>query len=692
MKSLLVEIQTEEIPAGYIAPALKAMAELLTAKMAAARIAHGPTKTFGTPRRLAVIISDVAEKQETINRELTGPPARVAFDASGNPTVAAKKFAEKVGVALNRLTVKETPKGEYLCAQTIERGQAAKRLLAKIIPEMILAIPFPKTMHWADWHITFARPVLSVCALLGDKVIGFGLGPIKSGRHTRGHSFMQPKKIRLIEADSYAKTLEEAEVISDIDKRRQMVATEIRSAAKSVGGQILTDEGLLDIVTNLVEYPIAVAGSFDEKFLKLPREILITAMREHQKYFAVVNDQDNLMPYFVAVNNTRAKDLALVAKGHQRVIRARLADASFFYESDLKETFDQRVEKLKGVLFQAKLGTLHAKVLRVQKLAGFLADETASNDTLKENVLRAAFLCKADLVSQVVGEFPKLQGAMGRVYAALGSEPDEVAAAIEAHYKPTYSGGPLPETVTGALLAIADKIDSICGCFGVGLLPTGASDPYALRRQAIGLLQIMLDRKFTISIERAIGKSVKLFGAKSVQEIKGTTEAVAQFLTSRMSHLLAEQGFAKDVVAATLGLSADNVPEAWQRVKALQELKSAPDFEPLAVAFKRVVNIIKKADAADTAKVDESLFEHGAEKALYKKLLTVEKDVANQLKKSAFGLALAQVATMRDAVDAFFDGVMVLTDDAKIRANRLALLSQIATLFAQFADFSKIST
>jgi glycyl-tRNA synthetase beta chain len=692
MKSLLVEIQTEEIPAGYIAPALKAMAELLTAKMAAARIVHGPTKTFGTPRRLAIMVSDVAEKQETIKSELTGPPAKIAFDASGNPTVAAQKFAEKVGVALKRLTVKKTPKGEYLSAQKTERGQTAKSLLAKIIPEMILAIPFPKTMHWADWQINFARPVLSVCVLLGDKVIGFYLGPLKSGRQTRGHSFMQPKKIRLNDAGSYVKTLEAAEVICDIDKRRKMVAVEIETAAKSVGGQILTDEGLLDTVTNLVEYPVAVAGSFDNKFLKLPREILITAMREHQKYFAVVNNRNNLMPYFVAVNNTRAKDLALVAKGHQRVIRARLADAAFFYESDLKETFDQRVEKLKRILFQAKLGTVHAKVLRVQKLAGFLADETGSNDDLKKHVLRAAFLCKADLVSQVVGEFPKLQGAMGRVYAALGNEPDDVAAAIEEHYKPTYSGGPLPMSATGAILAVADKIDSICGCFGVGLLPTGASDPYALRRQAIGLMQILLDKNFTISLKDAIGKSVTLFGAKSVQEIKATNDAVIQFLTSRMSHLLAEEGFSKDVVAATLAVAADNVPEAWQRVKALQELKSAPDFEPLAVAFKRVVNIIKQADAADAAKVDEGLFEHASEKALLKKLLEVQKAVTGQLKKGAFGAALQQVATMRDAVDAFFEGVMVLTEDAKIRANRLALLSQIAKLFAQFADFSKIST
>lgn len=694
MKRLLVEIQTEEIPAGYIKPALNALAEQLTAKMAAARIGHGLLQTFGTPRRLAVTVSDVADRQKAVQTELIGPPAKVAFDGDGNPTMAAKKFAEKTGLTLKQLKVKNTTKGEYLCAQKTERGQASRILLAHIIPEVISALPFPKTMHWADWRILFARPVLSICALLSDKVIGFQLGRLKSGRYTNGHSFMQPKKIKLDHADSYVKALEDAAVICDIDKRRRMVAEEAEAAAKKVSGRILPDDELLDTVTNLVEYPVATAGSFDEEFLKLPAEILITAMREHQKYFAVVNQKNGLMPYFVAINNTKARDMDLVAAGHQRVIRARLADAAFFFESDLKETSDQRVEKLKKVLFQAKLGTIHEKVMRVQKLAGFLADESSDGHTLKEDVLRAAFLCKADLVSQVVGEFPKLQGVMGRIYAAAGGETDVVATAIEEHYKPTYSGGPLPVTPAGALLAMADKLDSICGCFGVGLIPTGASDPYALRRQAIGLLQILLDKDNPISLKKAIVTSIKFFGAKSGQEIKATTEAVIEFMTRRMSHLLAEQGFAKDVIAATLAAGADNVPNVWQRVAALQKLKKAPDFEPLAVAFKRVVNIIKQAGIPEGEKLEitEALFQHASEKRLFEKLLEVEKEVAAHLNKGAFGPALAQIATLRDAVDAFFDGVMVMTDDLEIRQNRLALLARIATLFARLADFSKITT
>jgi len=696
MTNFLLEIGTEEIPAGYIEPALKALSSKLLQKMSRARIEHGQASTFGTPRRLAIVVENIAEKQQTVTTEVLGPPKKIGFDENGKPTVAAKKFAEKIGVPMHKIKIKETKKGSYLSVQKTDRGLATHTLLKGFLADVILAIPFPKTMRWADHQIEFARPIHSIVALLKDKVVPFNLGFIKSGRYTMGHSFMQPQRIRLSDSNQYIKSLEAAWVLADIQKRRQRIEQEITTAAKRLGGRGLPDEALLDIVTHLVEYPVASGGKFDQIFLELPREILITAMREHQKYFAVIDEKDRLMPCFIALNNTLTKDMELVSTGHERVLRARLADAQFFYKSDLGESFESWVNKLKGVRFQAQLGTVYEKVVRIKKLAGFLAGLTAKEPKLKKRVLRAALLCKTDLVSQVVGEFPTLQGVMGRVYATVRKEDDQVATAIEEHHRPTFSGGPLPQTATGAILSIADKIDNICGCFGVGLIPTGASDPYALRRQGIGIVQIMLNQGFTYSLKGMIEKDVKLFGARSVKEIRETTAKVYTFIKNRLAHQLEEEGYSKDVIAAVIDVSIDNIPEVWQRVRALENLKAQADFEPLAVAFKRVVNIIKQAGVFKTRKeisdINEKLFQHKSESDLYKAYKTVSKKVSTNLNRGRFERALLDIASMRNKVDTFFDNVMVMDEDSQLRRNRLALLGHIASLFSKFADFSKIST
>jgi glycyl-tRNA synthetase beta chain len=692
MKSLLLEIGTEEIPAGYIGPALESLSTMLLKKLTDARVAHGSAKVFATPRRLAVEVKKVADKQKPLTSEVLGPPAKVGLDEKGRPTVAAKKFAEKVGVSVNTLAVKETKKGQYLAAKKTEKGLATRTLLKSILPEVILATPFPKTMKWAELNIMFARPIHSIVALLGDQVVPFMLEDIKSGRYSFGHYFMNPKKVKIASSADYVKTLRSVNVHVDLNARRKLVEREINKAAQKVGGNILHDDELVDIVKNLVEYPIATVGKFDKEFLEIPREISITVMREHQKYFAVVDKNNNLMPYFVAVNNTRTKDLDLVATGHEWVLKARLADGQFFFRSDLAESSEQRVEKLKGVLFQAKLGTVHKKVQRIQKLAEYLADAAGQSSKVKKHLSRAAWLCKADLVSQVVNEFSKLQGIMGRAYALIDKEPKNVAAAIEEHYRPIYSGAPLPETVTGGLLSIADKIDSICGFFSVGLVPTGAADPYALRRQGIGIIQIMLDQGFSFSLRKLIERSLKLFGLKKTKQIRKVADRIQIFLENRMTYQLAEEGFSKDVIAAVADVSADNVPAVWERVRALQDLKTAPDFEPLAVAFKRVVNIIKKADVRIKKSVDESLFEEKSEAALYAAYKKVAKKVKGHLEKGRLDQALHEIASLRDPVDAFFDGVMVMAKQKKVRNNRLALLKQISDLFELFADFSKIST
>ena len=698
MSNLLLEIGTEEIPAGYISPALEALSAALLQKLTDARIDHGQAELFATPRRLAIRISNLAEKQKSMRSEVVGPPARIGLDDRNNPKTAAVKFAEKVGVPVGRLKVIETPKGAYLSAVTVQRGAATRSLLKGILPEVILSIPFPKKMRWADLDIEFARPIHTILALLGDKIVGFNLGNLKSNRFTHGHSFMSPDKIKLNSADDYVAVLRSAHVLVDPQERKTRLEQGIAEVARELGGRILPDDELVDIVTNLVEFPVPVAGKFDEAFLEVPDEVLINAMREHQKYFAIVDKDNRLMPCFIAVNNTVAKDMAVVAKGHERVLRARLADARFFYQGDLAVSNDERVAMLKRVLFQAELGTVYEKMERVARIGEFISEVVDMSlpaaakddgDGLRKQVARAALLSKSDLVSQVVVEFPKLQGIMGRIYATVAGEPPMVAAAVEEHYRPVYSGAPLPETPVGAILSLADKIDSICGCFTVGLVPTGASDPYALRRQGIGIIQIMLDKGFTFSLRDLIVESLRQFNSKNLQEI---SEQVYTFLRNRMTNLMVDDGFSKDTVSAVLSASADSIPSTWKRAAALEKLKTKPDFEQLAVAFKRVVNIIKKAEDDRTGNPDPDLFEHESEKELLAAYELVKNRVEEDLAKGLFDQALVKIASLRDPVDAFFEGVMVMTDDSEVRRNRLALLAQIEALFGKVADFSKLST
>lgn len=694
METLLLEIGAEEIPAGYIEPALSALSEILLQRLKEERIEYGEAKTFGTPRRLSVMVAGVSTRQAPLTTEVTGPPEKAGFDGSGQPTVAGIKFAEKMGIPVKSIRIKQTEKGSYLCAVKTEHGLESKTVLKRMLPQVIAAIPFPKVMKWADLDVRFARPVQSILAVLGKQVISFEFGNIKSGRYTFGHRFLHAGKIRISHPDEYVKKLRSARVLADIDERKSDIKKHIAEIALKLDGKVLKDDELLNVVTNLVEYPVPVAGRFDKSYLEVPDEILINSMREHQKYFAVTDAGGRLLPCFIAVNNTKARNMQLVAKGHERVLRARLEDARFFYGKDIKVSPDTWVEKLKGVLFQAKLGSMYEKAERIEKIAGYLADEVSDDPEVKKQALRAARLCKADLVSHVVGEFPKLQGVMGRIYAMNAGEERNVALAIEEHYRPTFSGGPLPETPIGAIVGIADKIDSICGCFSAGLIPTGASDPYALRRQGIGIIQIMLDKKFSFSLKVLIEKTLSLFETGNADEVKKTADKIYGFLQSRMSHLLVEQGYSKDVVSAIVSISVDHVPDVWNRARALEKLKSAPDFEPLAVAFKRIVNIIRKSAPncapGNIGDVDERLFEKECESSLFAAYMDVKSKVSVNLDNGDFEKALIDIASLRNSVDAFFEGVLVMADDKNIRNNRLALLGSISGLFALFADFSKI--
>ncbi|MCF8044578.1 MAG: glycine--tRNA ligase subunit beta, partial [Desulfarculaceae bacterium] len=597
MNTLLIEIGTEEIPAGYIVPALEAFRDNLCALMKTSRIEFGTTKYFGTPRRLALMVNDVADRQRAETSTVYGPPATVGFDENGAPTIAAEKFARKAGVSVEDIFLSEQDgkNGKYLTVVKEEETLQTADILERNLPDQILSIPFPKRMKWGSLEITFARPVISLTGLFGKRTLNFKVGNVESGNFVFGHQFMAPSKQELPDPQSYESVLESAGVIVDIEKRKALLKAEIEKVAAEYESRIVEDEELLDINTNLVEYPYPVIGRFDDDFLSVPDEVLITAMREHQKYFAVRDDQGALRACFVAVNNTHTSDMKLVANGHERVLRARLSDAKFFWETDLQSSPDEMAEKLKKVTFQADLGTVFEKRERIKALAGKLVSiyGRGNADDLKRKVQRAAEICKADLVSQVVIEFTKLQGIMGRAYAVEAGEDPEVADAVEQHYRPVYSGGRLPENDTARILALADKVDTICGCFSVGLIPTGGADPYALRRQGIGILQIMLNASLAFSLSDLVAESVKMF-LDSESRRAETAGQVLEFLRQRMVNMLTDRGFSREAVNSALEVSFDDIPDAEARVKALDRLRKQPDFEPVSVAFKRVENILKK--------------------------------------------------------------------------------------------------
>ncbi len=691
MNTLLIEIGSEEIPAGYIVPALNAFSKTILSSLDKARIDHGEASTLGTPRRLVLMVKDVAGMQNPKTSTITGPPEKVGFDADGKPTIAAQKFADKAGLSIDQIVVEDTPKGRYLTAVVEETCEAALSILEGILEKAILSIPFPKSMRWGDLSISFARPIISLTGLLGDTPLNFTVGNIQSSNTIFGHQFMFPGEFKVTSAEAYIETAESAGIVPDIEKRKAMLVEAIEACSKEYGAKILKDEALVDLVTNLVEYPYPVVGTFDEDFLEVPDEVLITAMREHQKYFALGNEDGKLKNLFIAVNNTKANDMKLVAKGHEKVLRARLSDAKFFYEVDLQSTLDEFAQKLKQVTFQEKLGSVYEKTQRISDLGSFLVEASSyeDKDALLTNVNRAAQICKADLVSQVVIEFTKLQGVIGRVYAKKAGENNDVALAIEQHYRPVYSGGKLPENSTASLLAIADKLDTICGCFSVDLIPTGGADPYALRRQGIGIIQIMLGENLVFSVSSMIEKGLNAYIQDAEQKAE-TASKIKEFLKNRMVNILVDSGFSKEAVHSALWASFDNIPDVLLRVKALDALRKEPNFEPLSITFKRVENIIKKSGQASKMPPDESLFEDASESALFNEVNAVKTGVDELIRNGEYDKALTRIATLRPIVDTFFDDVMVMAEDEKIRKNRIALLSAVSGLFKNIADFSKI--
>jgi glycyl-tRNA synthetase beta chain len=684
-KELFLEIGTEEIPAGFLPRAMADIETLIRKELENSRLIFGEVKTLATPRRIALCVTGLPAVQPDAEITAMGPAKHVAFGADGKPSKAGEGFARGQGVDVSALTVIATDKGEYVAAVKKETGRPTHELLGEILPRLIGNIPFRKSMRWGDFDIRFARPIHWIVALFDGVVVPFSFGPIESGTVSRGHRFMGNTTFPVRDFAHYQEECERHFVIPDPVKRKEIIRREIHRTATAAGGHLLPDEGLLDEVTYLGEYPSAVHGTFPADFLKVPKEVLITSMRSHQRYFSVVDGSGKLMNVFITINNTLTEDPSVVVKGNERVLRARLSDARFFFEEDQKMKLGDRVEALKAVVYQQKLGTSFEKMERFRTLADGLADQL--HPAVKHQVSRAAYLCKADLVTGMVGEFPEVQGIMGREYAIIDGEEPAVAIAIAEHYLPTQAGGELPSSDIGAFVSLADKMDTICGCFGVGLIPTGSADPYALRRSALGIINIIIERQYRLSLASFIDRALELLAPKLARPAAEVRSDVLEFFRGRFINLMADR-HPSDAVDAAVAAGYDDLVDAVTRIGALAAFKARPDFAELAVTFKRVGNIVK--EGVDIP-VNAALFQEAAEGALQSALASVQQKVTAAVTSGDYMAALTEIATLRGPVDAFFDSVMVMAEDEAVRTNRLATLTGIARLFSGVADFGRIA-
>ncbi|GEN13138.1 glycyl-tRNA synthetase beta chain [Myxococcus fulvus] len=693
-RDLLLEVGAEEIPASFIAPALEDLRRVVTERLADARLEHGEVKVYGTPRRLAVWVRDVADAGKDVVKEVLGPSAKAAFDAQGKPTKAAEKFAEGLKLSVDQLGRAQTAKGEYVSARVEEKGRAAADIVPDALHVAVHSINFRKSMRWGDVESSFARPVQWMVALLGGDVVPVIFGDVKSGRVTYGHRFLSPGAIELKAPADYEAALAKANVVADIGKRRAQLVEKVTAAAKAAGGALLEDEGLVDQVTNLVELPSPVVGTFEERHLDLPAEVLVQEMKSHQRYFSLVDGAGKLLPKFIAVSNTPVRDEQLSLRGYQRVLRARLADGRFFFDEDRKTPLADRVEKLGRVVWQGQLGTYLEKVERFRSLAVWLAGQTKRAGE-SATIERAATLAKADLVTGMVGEFPELQGVMGREYARASGEPDAVALAIFEHYLPRGAEDALPTQDAGALIGIADRLDSLCGIFAIGKVPSGAADPFGLRRACLAIIRLVLGRGYRFSLAAAVDESLRLLAPRlaNVKRKAGDPaprEQVLEFFRGRLKALWGEQ-HRTDVVEAVLAAGFDDLVAAQKRLEALSLIVGRADFQPLAAAFKRVVNIVEKQgrDVAGGQTQAQKLVDD-AEKQLHAAFSQARTSVTGLLQGDDFSGALKEITGLKPVVDTFFDKVMVMAEDKELRENRIRLLTEIGALFNQVADFSKI--
>jgi len=686
-RTLLLEIGTEEIPARFMPHILEAMEKSMDSLLNESRITHGPIKAMGTPRRLVTLVKDVNEQQEEIITKITGPPRKAAFKEDGTPTRAALGFARSQGVDLQELKVVSTEKGEYVYVEKHERGDRTINILPSVLEKFLKGLSFPKSMKWNRSGIRFARPVRWILALFGEDVIPVSFAGIKSDRITRGHHFMSPEPVEIKNAEDYVSRIRRHFVIVDHGERKKKIEEDIQSIASRKGGRITGNGSLLDEVTFLTEYPVAVCGTFDTRYLILPRELLITVLREHQKCFSIEDAAKKLLPYFVAVSNIETENMDLIVKGYERVIGARLADAEFFFQVDTRKSLDEYASTLDQVVFMAGLGTMLDKQERL-KVTGKKLVQEFGYANLEHVVIRASEICKADLMTEMVGEFPELQGIMGKEYALHHGESEEVALAIYEHYLPRFSGDSIPETPAGKILSIADKIDNIIGCFATGNVPTGSNDPYAVRRQALGIINIIIEGKHFLSLRELINTAIDAYGDK-IEKARKTNliEAISEFFMERLYAFLVASGYRYDCVRAVLSIKPDDIYDAYLRIKALNEMRKGPEFTSLAISFKRVINIIPENFQGS---VKKEHFVAPEELNLYTTYEAIKVKIQEAIMVHDYDEAFRYAGSLKPHIDLFFDKVLVMDKDETLRNNRLALLKELKDLFYTLADFTQI--
>jgi glycyl-tRNA synthetase beta chain len=685
---LLIEIGTEELPPLSLRRLAEAFKSSLSDLLDEHELRHGPVHAYASPRRLAVHIEQVPLHQpdrEVIRR---GPALTAAFDEDGNPTRPAEGFARSCGVTVAELDQLETEKGSWLAWRTHETGKPAEEIIPELIERALRALPTPRRMRWADRSEEFVRPVHWIVLLLGEKPVRATILGLMADRYTRGHRFHCNEKLPVSEPAAYVETLEkQGHVLVDMDQRRDTIRSQVLAAARNLGGSALIDEALLEEVTALVEWPSVITGGFDRRFLEIPAEALISSMQHHQKFFPVVDGKGELMPHFITVANIESRDPSMVKAGNERVIRPRLEDAAFFWNQDRKHPLQHRAAQLDTVTFQQQLGSLGDKQRRIEAIASFIAGAIGSS---VEYAQRAATLCKCDLLTSMVFEFPELQGVMGRYYATHDGEPAEVAAALNEQYQPRFAGDALPSSHTGQALAIADRLDTLTGIFAIGQPPTGDKDPFGLRRAALGVLRIMIERELDLDLHELIA----ITAAIMPPEVKAAriTDELFDFMMERLRAYYLDAGYDGDIFESVLARRPVRPIDFDQRMRAVKAFRNLPESESLASANKRIRNILRKSGSEIPAAYDSALLQEGAEQDLARAMRELDKEVSPLFEKRAYTESLCALAALRDPIDRYFDSVMVMVDDPQLRDNRLALLNALSELFLQVADISRLQT
>jgi glycyl-tRNA synthetase beta chain len=686
LRDLLIEIGTEELPPKALLRLSHAFSEAIQQHLVQAELGFSSLQAFATPRRLAVLVRELQTHQADKNVERRGPALQAAFDEQGTPSKAAMGFAASCGVEVSALEKLETAKGSWLVYRARVAGEATANLLPSILVDALTKLPIPKRMRWADLDAQFVRPVHWAVLLYGDEVIDTTILSVRSGRETRGHRFHFNHSIYLPAPAEYEVLLEsEGKVIADFARRRETIRGQVEQAAHQLNGKAVINEDLLNEVTSMVEWPVAVVGNFEQRFLTVPQEALISTMSANQKYFHVIDNMGKLLPHFITISNIESLDPHKVREGNERVIRPRFADAEFFWNQDRKQTLATRLEQLKTVVFQKQLGSLYDKTQRVAKLAALIAEQIGGD---KLQALRAAELCKCDLMTAMVGEFPELQGIMGRYYAQHDGEPGDVAAAIDEHYMPRFAGDQLPQTKTGQAVAIADRLDTLLGIIAIGQVPTGDKDPYALRRAALGVLRCMIENNLALDLQPLLTTAASHFS----KELKAKTaiDATIEFVLERLRVYYTNQDIKLDVFESVFCQRPTQPNDFNARLLAVNDFRLIAEAESLAAANKRISNILKKTDEAIPNKIDDKLLQEAAEQALAKQLRELSQQVEPLVAAHNYTAILHQLAGLRSNVDNFFDEVMVMVEDKALRLNRLALLSHLRNLFLQVADISQL--